>query len=120
MLLKLAHLSLGRSLLDTKENTIVRSLELLNSKQHQELFQEFVQDNKARILPYLWRESAVRAVITLSDMRSASLLAVANALYQVGESCKFCRQEQAIYYPASPMELLSVFKLFNHGFLFHF
>lgn len=89
MLLKLARLSLGRSLPDSKENnTVLHALELLNSKQHQELLQEFIRDNQARVLPYLWRESVVRTVMTRSDMRVAALLAIANALHQVGEACK--------------------------------
>ncbi|KAF9935956.1 hypothetical protein BGZ67_002854 [Mortierella alpina] len=82
---KLARLAVGTPLETPKDNMLNRVKALEMKEQHDVLADEFFMDNKARKLPYAWRQCTLRAVLKRGDMENGTFLAIANALYQLGE-----------------------------------
>ncbi|KAF9288861.1 hypothetical protein BGZ68_010493 [Mortierella alpina] len=82
---KLARLAVGTPLEKPKDNLLNRVKALETNEQHDVLADEFFKDNKARSLPYAWRQCALRSVLKRGDMENGTFLAIANALYQLGE-----------------------------------
>ncbi|CAO3563853.1 unnamed protein product [Mortierella alpina] len=82
---KLARLAAGTALEAPKDNLLNRVKALEIEEQHDVLVDEFFMDNKARSLPYAWRQCTLRSVLNRGDMENSTFLAIANALYQLGE-----------------------------------
>jgi len=85
---KLARLAVGTALEAPKDNLLNRVKALEIEEQHDVLVDEFFMDNKARSLPYAWRQCTLRSVLNRGDMENSTFLAIANALYQLGEPCE--------------------------------
>ncbi|KAF9960035.1 hypothetical protein BGZ72_008112 [Mortierella alpina] len=82
---KLARLAVGTPLTTTKDNLLNRVKALETNEQHEDLADEFFKDNKARNLPYAWRQCTLRCLLKRGDMENGTFIAIANALYQLGE-----------------------------------
>ncbi|KAF9964891.1 hypothetical protein BGZ70_005777 [Mortierella alpina] len=82
---KLARLAVGTPLEAPKDNLLNRVKALEIQEQHDVLVDEFFLDNKARNLPYAWRQCTLRSVLNRGDMENGTFLAIANALYQLAE-----------------------------------
>ncbi|KAG0197578.1 hypothetical protein BGX28_008972 [Mortierella sp. GBA30] len=87
-LVKLARLAVGEPLDSVEENLLNRVKALERNEQHENLADEFLLDNKARKLPYAWRQCALQTVLRRGDLGNSAILAVTNALYRLGEPCE--------------------------------
>ncbi|KAF9154742.1 hypothetical protein BG015_000053 [Linnemannia schmuckeri] len=87
-LLKLAHLAVGDSLPDFKENLLNRVKAMEREQRLEDLIDEFKKDNTSKTLPYIWRQRLLWNVVSRSDYEAGSFLAVYNALYRLGDPCE--------------------------------
>ncbi|KAF9109230.1 hypothetical protein BGX27_007853 [Mortierella sp. AM989] len=87
-LLKLSRLAIGESLEDLKENHLNYLKALERDQDHQELSEEFLKDNTIHNIPYTWRQSVLGTVLNRSDYANGAFIAIANALYQLGDPCR--------------------------------
>ncbi|KAG0366081.1 hypothetical protein BGZ54_005845 [Gamsiella multidivaricata] len=104
---KLAKLATGASLADPKENLLNHVRRLETEQRYLDLVDEFKKDNSSRLLPYVWRQRLLSNVLNKSDMRSAAILAIANALYHLREPSQMMLEIPCsvfIYLRALPFE----------------
>ncbi|KAF9935115.1 hypothetical protein FBU30_007494 [Linnemannia zychae] len=87
-LLKMAHLAVGDSLPDPKENLLSHVKSMESEERYDELTDEFRKDNISKALPYIWRRRLLWNVVSRAEYEESTFLAIYNALYHLGEPCK--------------------------------
>lgn len=86
--MKLAHLAVGDSLPDPKENLLNRVKAMEREQRLDDLIDEFKKDNVSKTLPYIWRQRLLWNVVNRSDHEVGTFLALYNALYHLSDPCK--------------------------------
>lgn len=87
----MAHLAVGNSLPDLKENLLSRVKEMEREQRLDDLIDEFKKDNVSKTLPYIWRQRLLWNVVNRLDYEAGTFLALYNALYRLGDPCKCLR-----------------------------